>query len=92
MRIRNSIYDVSAMSKELCEAFLTYMKLIQLRNAWVKDCDYMNMCHKVVIGNDKPYVLNYNHSTTGLSFPYAMLADEFINTFKDLLETAKPLL
>lgn len=29
---------------------------------------------------------------TGLSFPKSSMAEEFINTFKDLLEVAKPLI
>ena len=88
----NSEFLQCGMSKELCEAFIAYMKLIQLRNAWVRDCDYMNMYHKVVVCNDAPYVKSVHHSVNGLSFPYAMLANEFINTFRDLLEVAKPLL
>ena len=88
----NSEFLQCGMSKELCEAFIAYMKLIQLRNAWVRDCDYMNMHHKVVVCNDAPYVKSVHHSVNGLSFPYAMLANEFINTFRDLLEVAKPLL
>lgn len=90
--MRDAGRDANAMSKELCEAFLTYMKLIQMRNAWVRDCDYMNMYHKVVVCNDAPYVKSVHHSVNGLSFPDAMMANEFINVFKDLLETAKPLL
>ena len=89
---RSAVSDITVMSKELCEAFIAYMKLIQLRNAWVRDCDYMNMYHKVVVCNDAPYVKSVHHSVNGLSFPYAMLANEFINTFRDLLEVAKPLL
>ncbi len=91
-RMRDAGRDANAMSKELCKAFLAYMKLIQLRNAWVRDYDYMNMYYKVAICNDEPYVLYYNHSSTGLSFPNAMLANDFINAFRNLLKTAKPLL
>ena len=89
---RNYIIDVNVMSKELCEAFVAYMKLIQLRNAWVKDCVEVDMCYQVTIGNNSPYVKECKYNANGLSFPFAMLANEFINTFKDLLETAKPLL
>lgn len=80
------------MSKDLCEAFLAYMKLIQLRNAWVKDCDKTACCFKIKSQKDEitdgacPYFEN------GLSFPTLTMADEFISTFKDLLEVAKPLL
>ena len=91
-RMRDAGRDANAMSKELCKAFLAYMKLIQLRNAWVRDYDYMNMYHKVVVCNDAPYVKSVHHSVSGLSFPDAMMANEFINTFRDLLKTAKPLI
>ena len=84
--------DANVMSDKLCKAFLAYMKLIQLRNAWVKDCVDVDMCYQVTIGNNSPYVKECKYNANGLSFPFAMLANEFINTFKDLLETAKPLL
>lgn len=82
----------TTMPKDLCEAFLAYMKLIQLRNAWVKDCDKTTCCYKIeservgIASKLRPYFHN------GLSFPTRAMADEFIKTFKDLLEVAKPLL
>lgn len=84
--------DVNVMPKDLCEAFLAYMKLIQLRNAWVKDCDKTTCCYKIeservgIASKLRPYFHN------GLSFPTRAMADEFIETFKDLLEVAKLLL
>lgn len=89
---RNDIADINVMPEGLCEAFLAYMKLIQLRNAWVKDCDKTACCFKIKSQKDEitdgacPYFEN------GLSFPTLTMADEFISTFKDLLEVAKPLL
>lgn len=91
-RHKDADNDVNVMSKDLCEAFLAYMKLIQLRNAWVKDCDKRACCFKIKSQKDEitdgacPYFEN------GLSFPTLTMADEFISTFKDLLEVAKPLL
>lgn len=85
-------FDANAMSRDLCKAFLAYMKLIQLRNAWVKDCDKTTCCYKIeservgIESKLRPYFHN------GLSFPTRAMADEFIKTFKDLLEVAKPLL
>ena len=82
----------TTMPKDLCEAFLAYMKLIQLRNAWVKDCDKAACCFKIKSQKDRitdgacPYFEN------GLSFPTRVMAGEFKDTFKDLLEVAKPLL
>ena len=84
--------DINVMTKELCKAFLAYMKLIQLRNAWVKDCDNGNEDEylKIVYKERGFYVVRLGK--TGLSFPTSDMAEEFINTFKDLLEVAKPLI
>ena len=85
--------DVNTMPEYLCKAFLAYMKLIQLRNAWVKDCENSdeNEYQKIVYTENLGF-----HGVclgkTGLSFPILAMAEEFINTFKDLLEIAKPLL
>lgn len=89
---RNAIRDANAMSKDLCEAFLAYMKLIQLRNAWVKDCDNVNMNYRIMASNCKIDILYCCLPKMGLSFPTQEMADEFADVFKDLLETAKQLL
>lgn len=84
---------VNVMSKDLCTAFLAYMKLIQLRNAWLKDCEngdkdgYL----KIVYTEERGFY-DVHLGKTGLSFPKSSMAEEFINTFKDLLEVAKPLI
>lgn len=89
---RDASAGIHTMPKDLCEAFVAYMKLIQLRNAWVKDCDKTACCFKIKSQKDGitdgacPYFEN------GLSFPMLTMADEFMDTFKDLLEVAKPLL
>lgn len=81
--------DVHAMSRDLCDAFIAYMKLIQLRNAWVKDGDE-NPYRIVWSPNRGFWCARYGHN--GLSFSTEAIAEEFINTFKDLLEIAKPLI
>lgn len=92
-RDRDEDDDVNVMPEYLCEAFLAYMKLIQLRNAWVKDCEngdneeYLKIVYTEARGFHIVYL-----GKTGLSFPKSSMAEEFINTFKDLLEVAKPLL
>lgn len=92
-RDRDEDDDVNVMPEYLCEAFLAYMKLIQLRNAWVKDCEngdkdgYL----KIVYTEERGFYTVYL-GKTGLSFPKSSMAEEFINTFKDLLEVAKPLI
>ena len=93
-RDRDEDDDVNTMPEYLCNAFLAYMKLIQLRNAWVKDCEnggnnveYL----KIVYTEERGFYTVYL-GKTGLSFPKSSMAEEFINTFKDLLEVAKPLI
>lgn len=90
---RSPICDIATMSKELCNAFRSYMKLIQLRNAWIKDCTDKDMHFRIVTFNNKEITVNcFGAFNAGLSFPTEEMAKEFANTFKDLLETAKPLL
>lgn len=80
------------MPDELCEAFSAYAKLIQLRNAWVKDYDNVNMNYRIMASNCKIDILYCCIPKMGLSFPTQEMADEFADVFKDLLEIAKPLL
>lgn len=90
---RHANTDANVMSEDLCKAFIAYMKLIQLRNAWVKDCEngdneeYLKIVYTEARGFHTVYL-----GKTGLSFPKSSMAEEFINTFKDLLEVAKPLI
>ena len=92
-RDRDEDDDVNMMPEYLCEAFLAYMKLIQLRNAWVKDYEngeedeYLKIVYKEERG-----FYDVRLGKTGLSFPTASMAEEFVNIFKDLLEEAKPLI
>lgn len=93
-RERNTDWDVATMSKELCNAFIAYMKLIQLRNAWIEGFvvnDRNRKYCKITYCMDKGFFLFWGEKI-GLSFPSPSMAQEFIETFKDLLETAKPLL
>lgn len=85
--------DANVMSKDLCEAFVAYMKLIQLRNAWVKDYENgdEDEYRKIVYTTERGF-FGVRLGTTGLSFPTLAMAEEFMNTFKNLLEVAKPLL
>lgn len=86
---RDFAKDANVMSEELCKAFLAYMKLIQLRNAWVKDEDIP--FYKLIVKQDK-VTIDVFKRPNGLSFPSSNMASEFLSTFKDLLEIAKPLL
>ena len=85
--------DANVMSEDLCKAFIAYMKLIQLRNAWVKDCENGDEDEylKIVYTEERGFY-DVRLGKTGLSFPTSAMAEEFIKTFKDLLEVAKPLI
>lgn len=84
--------DANVMPRNLCEAFVAYMKLIQLRNAWVNNLVGCVMPYRIATCLDRIEVHNLGYHAQGLSFPNKIVAREFIDTFKDLLETAKPLL
>ena len=84
-------------SKELAEAFLAMMQLMSLRQAWIGDwkpdwsCGYSsNYC--VVGAGDRFDVCILGKCRYALSFPTIEMAKDFMNTFKDLLEIAKPLI
>lgn len=89
---RNASKSIHTMSKDLCEAFLAYMKLIQLRNAWVKDYAHATYSYKIEAEDNGIMCKSCDYFMYGLSFPTPEMADEFMETFRDLLEVAKPLL
>lgn len=84
--------DANVMSEDLCKAFIAYMKLIQLRNAWVKDSEKTGCCFRILTEKDSIVRKTCMYCTGGLSFPTTAMADEFVKTFKELLEEAKPLI
>lgn len=90
---RNPKVDANVMSKDYCEAFVAYMKLFQLRNAWVKDenLDDLSVTYKILY-QDGMFNVFKGHTSTGLSFSNKEEAKEFMETFGNLLKMAKPLL
>lgn len=90
---RDPMTCVDVMSKEYCEAFVAYMKLFQLRNAWVKDehSDDLSVMYKILYQDGRFDVFRVR-AAAGLSFSNKEEAREFMDTFGDLLKTAKPLL
>lgn len=92
-RERRTTADINIMSKELCEAFLAYMKLMQLRNAWVKNenLEELPTTYKILY-QDGAFDIFRGHTSTGLSFVSKEDAKEFAETFRELLNIAKPLL
>lgn len=86
------------ISKEEAEAFLALMQLRQLRKAWVGDWEQPSS--RIYIAaiayniNNKEVVVEAGNywSNIALSFPTKEMADDFLNCFRDLCETAKILL
>ena len=81
-------------SKELAESFLAMMQLMSLRQEWIGDWepDWSNGNYCVAATNSGIFagvLVNFTHP---LSFPTQEMAADFMNTFKDLLEIAKPLI
>ena len=84
-------------TEEEAKAVVALCKLIQLRDAWWGDWkpDWMNDgTSKYVILCEKGVPTKcYNHTCQRiLTFPTEYMRDEFFDTFRDLIEEAKPLL
>jgi hypothetical protein len=95
-------------TKELAEAFLTMMQLMSLRQDWIHKWSIdngMTVDWKPDWKDHKQLKANIIYNGTGfdviyfmdlksrpLSFPTKEVAVDFMNTFEDLLEIAKPLL
>lgn len=84
-------------SKEEAEAFLALMQLRQLRKAWVGDWEQpigapIGVIH-YWLPACKPMCTSGSYNINRhLSFPTPEMAQDFLNCFKDLCETAKILL
>lgn len=84
-------------SKEEAEAFLALTQLRQLRKAWVGDWEPLSNRFLVVIFYDiYKKCINTNYGVIGapgpLSFPTREMAQDFLDCFIDLCETAKSLI
>ena len=84
-------------SIEEAEAFLALMQLRQLRKAWVGDWKQFkgNSCAGIFYSvSDDKVTVSYDRFWTNitLSFPTEEMAEDFLNCFRDLCETAKILL
>lgn len=93
---RDILKDKNVMcSKQEAEAFLALMQLRQLRKAWVGDWEPLigkenfGVIHP--LNNDLRVATNLSCGRS-LSFPTYEIAEDFLNCFKDLCETAKVLL
>ena len=83
-------------SKEEAEAFLALMQLRQLRKAWVGDWEPYSFksysAISTIINDGRIEVWDFNNTLKPISFPTKEMAEDFLNCFKDLCETAKILL
>lgn len=83
-------------SKEYAEAFLALMQLVRFRDIWNEDwiADWAENCKKysIVFYENRIIPSTIIGTSTLLVFKTAVLRDKFSVTFKDLIETAKPLL
>lgn len=76
------------------KAFCALGKLIQLRDAWIEDWkpDWNDSNkHKWCIINDIDNLVIglYGNTSRSLSFPTKKMAEDFLETFRDLIEQAK---
>lgn len=82
-------------SKQEAKAFLALMQLRQLRKAWIGDWEikYDWNDYRCIINHRNNIIVACRIHTNGaLSFPTEEMAEDFLNCFKDLCETAKMLL
>ena len=83
-------------SKEYAEAFLALMQLIRFRDIWNGGWvpDWKSSADKFIIMyyNDAVELVINTYKQQSLYFKTRELRDKFFKEFKDLIETAKPLL
>lgn len=93
------VEDNYLSSQKRAQAFLALMQLVELRDAWNKidgkEVDWEdNICPKFSIFNksNKISIGEGYYISYPISFAFKKTRDLFLETFKDLLETAKELL
>ena len=84
-------------SKEYAEAFLALMQLIRFRDiwneGWIPDWTDVEVTKYIMRYDNGSIVSTWRTSLSSpLAFKTSELRDEFLETFRDLIETAKPLL
>lgn len=94
---RDPIAGAGFMSKEYCEAFHAYMKLVQLKAYWDKDYNYGEYVDRYKLSFFGENIMTFPFSNVGnklhgFYFPTKEYAEKFYSTFKDLFKIAKPIL
>lgn len=95
--VRDPLLDRNVCtSKEEAEVFLALMQLRQLRKAWVGDWKSSSRELHAIITFYKTDEIRVAYGAWEfnyvLSFPNQKMAEDFLSCFRDLCETAKPLL
>ena len=91
------IYTTDQLTQHEAKALSAFSQLLKLRRDWVgewePDWTKENICKFVIIYIDKYIKINArNVSAKSLSFPTQQMAQEFLETFHDLIEEAKILI
>ena len=89
-----SAYKNTLPSKELAEKFLAYMQLMSLRQAWIGDWKAYPGAVAITWSCDGRLIRWQDPErclSLPLSFPTKEMAEEFMFTFRDLLEQAEGL-
>ena len=87
-------YFDSFNSEDEAKAFCALGKLIQLRDAWCGDWkpDWMNSNSRkyVIYHSGGKFSTDFSYETSNvLAFPTQEMCDDFLETFRDLIEQAK---
>ena len=91
------IYTTNQLTSHEAKALSAFSRLLKLRRDWIgewePDWTNENICKFVIIYIDKYIKINArNVSAKSLSFPTQQMAQEFLETFRDLIEEAKILI
>lgn len=87
-----SAYKNILPTKELAEVFLAMMQLMSLRKAWIGDWDSTKLGNAIILNQEGNFMATFDKYHRSLTFPNRKMALDFMNTFKDLLDVARPLI
>lgn len=68
------------------------MQLMSLRQAWIGDWESHNPGFLIMLDTKRNIIVSRGFCYGPLTFPTKEMAVDFMNTFKYLLEVAKPLI
>lgn len=90
------IYIGDQLTKHEAKAIAAFSKLLKLRRDWIGEWepDWLDAEYKFTIVTDghNVMVLNTYYNARALSFKTRLMAEEFLETFRDLIEEAKILI